>query len=70
MHKLTNRFWFARWSGQCDVRGSYQVAPELVIADLTHEIEPYNIHDASYRLAKASPIGQQEPSLFQWSILA
>ena len=49
----SNRFWFARWSGQCDVRVAYQVAPELVIADLTHEIEPYNIHDASYRLLQS-----------------
>ncbi|MFC6314543.1 S-adenosyl-l-methionine hydroxide adenosyltransferase family protein [Lapidilactobacillus achengensis] len=29
---------------------AYQVEPSLVINDLTHEIEPYNIHDASYRL--------------------
>lgn len=29
---------------------AYQVEPNLTINNLTHEIEPYNIHDASYRL--------------------
>ena len=29
---------------------AYQVEPNLIINNLTHEIEPYNIHDASYRL--------------------
>lgn len=29
---------------------AYSVAPEVTISHLTHEIEPYNIYDASYRL--------------------
>src|SRR5699024_12380991 len=29
---------------------AYTVAPEVTISNLTHEIEPYNINDASYRL--------------------
>ncbi|WP_028274652.1 SAM hydrolase/SAM-dependent halogenase family protein [Atopococcus tabaci] len=29
---------------------AYSVAPEVTISHLTHEIQPYNIHDASYRL--------------------
>lgn len=29
---------------------AYSVAPEVTISHLTHEIEPYNIEDASYRL--------------------
>lgn len=29
---------------------AYTVAPEVIISNLTHEIEPYNINDASYRL--------------------
>jgi len=29
---------------------AYTAAPDLVIADLTHEIPPYNIGDAAYRL--------------------
>lgn len=29
---------------------AYSVAPEITISHLTHEIEPYNIYDASYRL--------------------
>lgn len=29
---------------------SYSVCPELRVFDVTHEIEPYNIWDASYRL--------------------
>ena len=32
---------------------AYQVEPTLNINNLTHEIEPYNIHDASYRLLQA-----------------
>lgn len=32
---------------------AYQVAPSLTITDLTHEIEPYQIHDASYRLLQS-----------------
>ncbi|BCA84956.1 S-adenosyl-l-methionine hydroxide adenosyltransferase family protein [Enterococcus saigonensis] len=32
---------------------AYQVSPTLIINNLTHEIEPYNIHDASYRLLQA-----------------
>ncbi|MFC4771761.1 SAM hydrolase/SAM-dependent halogenase family protein [Enterococcus hermanniensis] len=32
---------------------AYQVDPSLTINNLTHEIEPYNIHDASYRLLQA-----------------
>ena len=33
---------------------AYQVEPNLIINRLTHEIEPYNIHDASYRLLQAT----------------
>lgn len=33
---------------------AYQVEPELTITNLTHEIEPYNIHDASYRLFQSA----------------
>lgn len=29
---------------------AYTVAPQLSVEDLTHEIEPYNIADASYRI--------------------
>ncbi|XJS11646.1 S-adenosyl-l-methionine hydroxide adenosyltransferase family protein [Aerococcaceae bacterium WGS1372] len=29
---------------------AYYVAPELNVSDLTHDIEPYNINDGSYRL--------------------
>lgn len=29
---------------------AYSVAPQVTISHLTHEIEPYNIEDASYRL--------------------
>lgn len=29
---------------------AYTVAPDVTISHLTHEIEPYNIYDASYRL--------------------
>lgn len=29
---------------------AYTVAPKVTISHLTHEIEPYNIYDASYRL--------------------
>ena len=32
---------------------AYTVCPELRVFDLTHEIEPYNIWDASYRLIQA-----------------
>lgn len=32
---------------------AYQVEPTLNISNLTHEIEPYNIHDASYRLLQS-----------------
>ena len=32
---------------------AYTVDPELHVFDLTHEIEPYNIWDASYRLIQA-----------------
>lgn len=32
---------------------AYSVAPEVTISHLTHEIEPYNIYDASYRLLQA-----------------
>ncbi|WP_122646309.1 SAM hydrolase/SAM-dependent halogenase family protein [Enterococcus mediterraneensis] len=33
---------------------AYQVEPDLTITNLTHEIEPYNIHDASYRLFQST----------------
>lgn len=33
---------------------AYQVDPALNINNLTHEIDPYNIHDASYRLLQAA----------------
>lgn len=33
---------------------AYSVCPELRIFDLTHEIEPYNIWDASYRLLQTT----------------
>lgn len=29
---------------------AYSVAPKITLSHLTHEIEPYNIYDASYRL--------------------
>lgn len=29
---------------------AYYVAPDLTVSDLTHDIEPYNINDGSYRL--------------------
>ena len=32
---------------------AYTVCPELRVFDLTHEIEPYDIWDASYRLIQA-----------------
>ena len=34
---------------------AYNVAPNLKIYDLTHEIEPYSIWDASYRLIQTVP---------------
>lgn len=34
---------------------AYQVDPTLTINNLTHEIEPYNISDASYRLLQVAP---------------
>ena len=34
---------------------AYSVCPELRVFDLTHEIEPYNIWDASYRLIQTVP---------------
>lgn len=34
---------------------AYQVDDALKISDLTHDIEPYNIHDASYRLMQTTP---------------
>ncbi|MGO2696713.1 SAM hydrolase/SAM-dependent halogenase family protein [Bavariicoccus seileri] len=34
---------------------AYQVSEKLTISDLTHDIEPYNIHDASYRLMQTTP---------------
>ena len=35
-------------------RVAYQVESNLIINNLTHEFEPYNIHDASYRLLQAA----------------
>lgn len=34
---------------------AYSACPELRVFDLTHEIEPYNIWDASYRLVQTIP---------------
>lgn len=55
MHKLVVQTDFGLQDGAVNAMYgvAYQVAPELVIADLTHEIEPYNIHDASYRLLQS-----------------
>ena len=55
MHKLVVQTDFGLQDGAVNAMYgvAYQVAPKLVIADLTHEIEPYNIHDASYRLLQS-----------------
>ena len=29
---------------------AYKVAPELIVSDVTHDITPYNVFEASYRL--------------------
>ena len=34
---------------------AYSVDPSLVISDITHEITPYNIFEASYRLFQTLP---------------
>ena len=45
-----------------------QEEPTLKIHNLTHDITPYNIFEASYRLFQTVEYWQKEPLLFQWLI--
>lgn len=55
MHPLLLQTDFGRQDGAvCAMQGvAYGVCPELAIFDLSHEIEPYDIWEASYRLIQA-----------------
>ena len=48
---------------------SFMVNPDLTIDDLTHEIEPYNIFEASYRILQTIGIGLREQFLYLLLIL-
>ncbi|OTN75689.1 hypothetical protein A5886_000765 [Enterococcus sp. 8G7_MSG3316] len=52
MHKLVLQTDFGLQDGAVNAMYgvAYQVDPGLIINDLTHEITPYQIYDASYRL--------------------
>lgn len=56
MHKLVLQTDFGLQDGAVNAMYgvAYQVEPQLSINDLTHEIVPYHIHDASYRLLQSA----------------
>ena len=47
----------------------YTVEPNLTISDLSHNVEAFNIQEASYRLYQVMQYYQKEQSLYQLQIL-